>query len=85
MVEFNLQKKFQFGKWHVEIIKVETAIAYGYFERETDGTGGGLWFERDDDAGTVELVDYDGVAVLPQAISDGLRAAGYIVGEGFDA
>lgn len=46
---------------------------YAWFERDSDGTGGGLWFENG------ELVDYDGVACLPAAVADGVRALGLIV------
>jgi hypothetical protein len=45
----------------------------GWFERDSDGTGGGLWFEGD------ELVDYDGVSCLPAAVAEGIRSLGLTV------
>ena len=53
--------------WSVTIVPEDSG---GWFERDSDGTGGGLWFE--DGA----LVDYDGVACLPSAVADGIRALG---------
>lgn len=46
---------------------------YAWFERDSDGTGGGLWFE--DGA----LVDYDGVSCLPAAVAEGIRQLGLTV------
>ena len=46
---------------------------YAWFERDSDGTGGGLWFEGG------ELVDYDGVSCLPSAVADGIRSLGLVV------
>jgi len=45
---------------------------YGFFEHDEygDGCGGGLWFEDK------ELVDYDGVAMLPQEVWFALKELG---------
>lgn len=63
---------------------VDTARAYGYWERRDGTEGGGLWFKA---VGTdqLELTDYDGAYELPQAVAAELRAAGFIVGPEFDA
>lgn len=52
-------------------IEIDTAESYGYFQDNTTGTEGGLWFDG------MELVDYDGVAVLPKQVEDALKANGY--------
>ncbi len=58
------------GGWTVCYKEAES---YAWFERDSDGTGGGLWFENG------ELVDYDGVACLPAAVADGIRTLGLTV------
>ena len=55
----------------------------GYFERDSDGAGGGLWFERND-AGQLALIDYDGVTCLPIAILTLLRDIGVQVDRDFE-
>lgn len=72
-------------------VGVDTAECYGYFEHCTlgDGRAGGLWFSI---IGTsaitgrpvLELLDYDGVAVLPLKVVDILRKGGFIVDEIFE-
>lgn len=49
------------------------AESYAWFERDSDGTGGGLWFDNG------ALVDYDGVACLPAAVADAVRQLGLTV------
>ena len=55
----------------------------GYFERDSDGTGGGLWFKFNDDD-RLALIDYDGVSALPPAIVIALREAGVQVDRDFE-
>lgn len=50
----------------------------GYFEHETHGELGGLWFDGN------ELVDYDGVFSLPEAVIQALRHLGFIVDSIFE-
>ncbi len=73
-MEYNFDKRIQSGKFD---IRVDSAAQYGYFEHDDLGEerGGGLWFEAND------LIDYDGVAVLPKAVREGLRSLGFTVGE----
>ena len=52
-------------------VQVDTAAQYGYFENNTTGTGGGLWFQDN------VLVDYDGVFELPKQVHAALVGAGY--------
>lgn len=87
-MEYCFDKKFQFGKYSVQI---DTAEKYGYFEHEElgDEAAGGLWFARSDRsvpgfAGKLELVDYDGMACLPKAVIEALRENGFIVDEDFE-
>lgn len=47
----------------------------GWFERDSDGTGGNLRFERNDDD-RLALIDYDGTFALPPAVVIALREAG---------
>ena len=46
----------------------------GWFEHQGNGTGGGLWFERND-ADQLELIDCDGTYALPLPVLDFLRTA----------
>lgn len=55
----------------------------GSFERDRDGTGGGLWFEVNE-AGQLELIDYDGVFALPKPVLRALRSAGVNAGRDFE-
>lgn len=64
------------------VIGVDPVAEYGYFELADGAEGGGLWFERTAD-GTLELVDFDGQSFLPRKVAGALRAAGYIVEDGF--
>jgi len=56
-------------------IEIDTLEQYGYFQSNHTGTEGGLWF---DDR---ELIDYDGVVVLPKEVEQALIKAGYNTGE----
>lgn len=76
------------GKWEV---KVSPSTAYGYFEHDAHGEGGGLWFENAPSvqfalpAGhPLQLFDYDGWTHLPKGVATALRNAGFIVGPEFD-
>lgn len=64
---------------------VDCVAKYGYFEhvRLGDERGGGLWFEPAEGGG-LELTDQDGTPVLPRAVANILREAGFIVSEDFD-
>ena len=59
-------------------VKVDTAANYGCFEHDEHGEdlGGGLWFEGKN------LVDYDGVMVLPEEVVSILLEMGFIL-DGF--
>lgn len=52
-------------------IEIDTSESYGWFENNTSGSGGGLWFDGK------ELVDFDGMGCLPMKVVRALRAAGY--------
>jgi len=64
---FTLTKKV--GKWEVNI---DPEAMYGYFEHDDFGEGGGLWFNE-----AKELVDYDGVMILPKNVEQAIHEAGY--------
>jgi len=72
---YNFDKKYQFGKWRVE---VDTSAAYGWFQHDESGTEGGMWFERisyeNDQGFKLELVDFDGRFMFPKPIYEGLKA-----------
>lgn len=59
-------------------IGVDTQAQYGYFERASDGEGGGLWFDNK------ALTDYDGVWELPMSVIAALRGAGLTVDVDFE-
>lgn len=66
-------------------ISIDPSAKYGCFEQPSGAEGGGLWFDAtEDDSGKLELIDYDGVAVIHPAIVKALRDAGYVVGIDFD-
>jgi len=48
-------------------VEIDTKAKRGYFEHDTlgDNRGGGLWFDKE-----LNLVDYDGVAVLPSEVKN---------------
>ena len=71
------------GTWTVQ---VDPSALYGCFERDSDGTCGGLWFRKAHLSGKpiIKLIDYDGVVVLPKAVTAILRDAGYIVSKDFE-
>ena len=52
-------------------IEVDTAAEYGYFQNNTTGTEGGLWFDG------LALIDYDGVYDLPKQVYAALTNAGF--------
>jgi hypothetical protein len=61
----------------------------GWFERDSDGTGGGLWFSRENpetgiEDGHLHLIDYDGMACLPGAVITMLRSLGVSVDRNFE-
>jgi len=59
-----------------------TLMATGWFERDSDGTGGNLSFVT---RGLVlELYEYSGTTYLPKAVADTLRSAGVVVTSEFD-
>lgn len=55
----------------------------GWFERDADGTGGNLLYERNE-ADQLELIDYDGVFALPVAILTLLRDIGVQADRSFE-
>ena len=55
----------------------------GWFERDTDGTGGGLWLGGEGDT-TLSLLDYDGTYALPLPVLDFLRTAGVNADRSFE-
>jgi hypothetical protein len=60
-----------------------------WFERDSDGTGGGLWFSSENPEtgyydGHLHLLDYDGVFALPRAVLVALRLAGVSVDNSFE-
>lgn len=71
-------------------IKIDTNANYGYFEHHTlgDERGGGLWFEKESFENAqgfrLNLIDYDGVAVLPKQVIAWLREQGIFVDEDFE-
>jgi hypothetical protein len=84
---YNFDLKIPTPKFTVE---VSTAELYGWYEHDDlgDEAGGGLWFEIDTSAPDgnlrLELVDYDGMAILPKPIVTSLRANGILVSEDFE-
>lgn len=52
-------------------IEIDTSEHYGYFQNNTTGTEGGLWFDG------LTLVDYDGAPDLPKSVHAALTHAGY--------
>jgi hypothetical protein len=67
------------------VVGIDSHSLYGYWERKDGSEGGGLWFERLDTKGTLELVDYDGAFELPRSVVAALRAAGVVLDETFNA
>lgn len=55
----------------------------GWFERDDDGTGGNLLYERND-ADRLALIDYDGAFALPPAVVIALREAGVQLDRSFE-
>lgn len=72
---YNFDKKTEVGKWEVGI---DSKAKYGYFEHSGSGSGGGLWFEAN------ELVDYDGVGVLPKSVIQAIRDLGFAVSDDYE-
>jgi len=52
-------------------IEIDTTEHYGYFQNNTTGTEGGLWFDG------LRLSDYDGVYDLPKQVYAALTNAGF--------
>jgi hypothetical protein len=73
---YNFDKKTETANFSV---MVDTKERHGYFEHHElgDECGGELLFELTD--GKLELVDYDGVAVLPKQVIEALREMDFIV------
>ena len=65
-------------------IKIDPSECYGYFEHHTLGDlqGGGMWFHKDE-AGRMELVDFDGTYELPSEVFHALRRMGCVVSDIF--
>lgn len=70
MSGYNFNKKATVGNW---VVEVDTEAKYGCFENQKTGNGGGLWFQKQDDTGELELIDYDGVYELPTCVAKALR------------
>ena len=68
------------SKWKVYIDPVSL---YGFFEHDDEGEGGGLWFEKHQDDGKLELVDYDGAFELPMSVIKSIKSLGHLVDEVF--
>lgn len=78
--EYNFDRSAKTGRWTIE---VDTSAKYGYFERDSDGSGGGLWFGTTE-AGQLTLEDYDGMACLPKPVTEALRGLGLQVDPEFE-
>lgn len=72
------------GKWTV---CVAPSRNYGYFEHEDYGEGGGLWFKTVGQNTRLrwikELVDFDGVMMLPTPVAMAIQKLGYHVPNDF--
>jgi hypothetical protein len=68
MSDYNFDLNLSTERYAIEI---DTASQYGYFQNNTTGTEGGLWFDG------LTLVDYDGVPDLPKSVYTALVNAGY--------
>jgi hypothetical protein len=66
------------------IVEIDPVALYGYFERKDGSEGGGLWFDRHWKTNHLNLVDFDGMYVLPMKVITALRAAGVIVDVDFE-
>jgi len=63
--------------WAVSFYRQHGSTLDGWFERNSDGEGGGLWLALDNGPdNTLQLIDYDGVTCLPAAVLTLLRQAG---------
>jgi hypothetical protein len=65
------------------VIGIDPVAFYGYFERKDGSEGGGLWFNHAAN-GSLELIDFDGVACLPSFVTRTLRANGVTVDSDFE-
>lgn len=70
-------------------IAAHEARLTGWFERDSDGTGGDLWYSRENPEtgikdGHLHLIDYDGVFALPRPVLIALRLAGVSVDSTFE-
>jgi len=77
MQPYDFSLKTKVGKFEVQI---DPVAMYGWFEHDElgDEAGGGLWFDGD------ELMDYDGMAILPKSVIEAIRNLGLKVGEEFE-
>jgi hypothetical protein len=66
------------------IVEIDPDALYGYFERKDGSEGGGLWFDKATAHGHLNLVDFDGMYVLPMKVITALRAAGVVVDADFE-
>lgn len=64
-------------------VGVDEDALYGYWEHKDGSEGGGLWFSHSED-GPLDLIDYDGDYMLPKAVIDALRLAGFRVDADFE-
>lgn len=68
-------------------IEIDPDEEYGYFERNLDGSNGGLWFDSAYENGIKVdrmLIDYDGWTVLPREVIKALRDNGIMVDIDFE-
>lgn len=74
------------GDWTIVIYEAQLP---GWFERDSDGSGGGLWFSLENpdtgiEDGHLHLIDYDGFFALPRPVLIALRLAGISVDSSFE-
>lgn len=75
---YNFDVTISTGIWNIQI---DNDAQHGYFEHNKTGAGGELWFEVQD--GEQALIDYDGVAELPEQVECALTGYGYKISESF--
>ena len=74
--------EFRVGRFYGGFRISGGGCAKGWMEHDTEGEVGGLWMDSADH-GRLELVDYDGVAMLPRKVAQGLEACGVFVPDDF--
>jgi hypothetical protein len=75
----------QLGRYEVLChVKMMQSGLRGWFQIRTEALGkietGGLWFNRND-AGQLELMDYNGVVCLPDCVTTVLAQQGVVIPE----